>query len=265
MSPGSSAPAPGRRELALAKLRAFGAHLAISIALFVAIIAACMTQWYPPPYFWIDGGIQVTRLAAMVDIVLGPLLTLVVFRPGKASLKRDLAVIGFVQVAFLAWGVGVLYRERPLLSAFVGFPSERFFPIPQQYLEGTTRPLGELLALSAERPALVAIRMPENRAEARELVRVQLQGLPSVFRQAERYERLEGRHLEEVFRVSRSRERIRMVWPEAEARADAFAAERGRRFEDFAFVPVHGRFQSALLALERPSGRYAGAVYLPWK
>ena len=52
---------------------------------------------------------------------------------------------------------------------------------------------------------------------------------------------------------------------EAEAKADAFAAERGRKFEDYAFVPVHGRFQTALLALERPSGRYAGAVYLPWK
>ena len=46
---------------------------------------------------------------------------------------------------------------------------------------------------------------------------------------------------------------------------EAFAAARGRRFEDYAFVPVHGRFQTALLALERPSGRYAGAVYLPWK
>ncbi len=256
---------PETRSLALAKLKAFGVHLSLSLVLFVGIIAACMTLWYPPPYFWIDGGVQVTRLAAMVDLVLGPLLTLVVFRPKKASLKRDLAVIGFVQIAFLAWGVGVLYRERPLLAAFVGYPSERFFPIPQQYLGDSKRPLEELLALSTDRPALVAIRMPENRKEAREMVRVQLQGLPSVFRQTERYEKLEGRHLAEVFAVARSRERIRMVWPEAEARADKFAADRGRKFDDYVFVPVHGRFQSALLALERPDGRYAGAVYLPVK
>ena len=255
---------PETRALARAKLKAFAAHLSISVVVFVAIIAACMTQWYPPPYFWIDGGIQVTRLAAMVDIVLGPLLTLVVFRPGKASLRRDLAVIGIVQVAFLAWGVQVLHQERPLLSAFVGYPAERFYPIPRQYIADSARPIDELVALSKERPALVAIRMPADRAEARELVRVQLRGLPSVFRQTERYERLDA-HLNDVFLVSRSRERIRMVWPEAEARADAFAAERGRKFEDYAFVLVHGRFQTALLVLERPSGRYAGAVYLPWK
>ena len=255
---------PEARALAAAKLKAFAAHATISAVVFAAIIAACMTQWYPPPYFWIDGGIQVTRLAAMVDLVLGPLLTLVVFRPGKASLRRDLAVIGLAQLAFLGWGVHVLYQERPLLTAFVGYPSERFFPIPKQYLADGTRPLEALMALSPERPALVAIRMPADRAEARELVRVQLRGLPSVFRQTTRYEALDA-HLEEVFRVARSRERIRLVWPEAEAEAEAFAAARGRRFEDYAFVPVHGRFQTALLALERPSGRYAGAVYLPWK
>lgn len=256
---------PERRALLLAKLKAFGIHLSISVAVFAGIIAACMTLWYPPPYFWIDGGIQVTRIAALVDIVLGPLLTLVVYRPGKHSLKRDLAVIGALQIAFLAWGVGVLHREKPLLVAFIGYPTERFFPIPQQYLADSKRPIAELLALSTERPALAAIRMPADRNQARELVRTQLQGLPSVFRQTERYEKLEGAHLEEVFKVARSKERIAMVWPEAVASTERFAAERGKAFDDFVFVPLHGRFQSALLAFERPGGRYAGAVYLPEK
>jgi len=256
---------PERRALLLAKLKAFGVHLSISTVVFAGIIAACMMLWYPPPYFWIDGGIQVTRIAALVDIILGPLLTLVVFRPGKRSLKRDLAVIGAVQIAFLAWGVAVLEREKPLLSAFVGYPTERFFPIPKQYLSDSKRPIEELLALSAERPALAAIRMPADRTQARELVRTQLQGLPSVFRQAERYERLEGTHLEEMFKVARSKERIAMIWPEAVANTERFAAARGKTFDDFVFIPVHGRFQSALLAFERPGGRYAGAVYLPEK
>ena len=44
-----------------------------------------------------------------------------------------------------------------------------------------------------------------------------------------------------------------------------YGGERGKKFDDYAFVPVHGRFQTALLALERPSGRYAGAVYVPEK
>jgi hypothetical protein len=256
---------PEHRALLLAKLKAFGIHLSISTLVFVGIIAACMTLWYPPPYFWIDGGFQVTRIAALADIVLGPLLTLIVFRPGKRTMKRDLAVIGCVQVAFLAWGVSVLYREQPLLAAFVPYPTERFFPIPQQYLADSKRPIEELIALSAERPALAAIRMPADRAAAREMVRAQMRGLPSVFRRTELYEKLEGTHLEEMFKVARGKDRIRMVWPEAVERTERFAAARGKVFEDFAFIPVHGRFHSALLAFERPGGKYAGAVYLPEK
>ncbi|MGE0876547.1 MAG: hypothetical protein AB7O31_17930 [Burkholderiales bacterium] len=255
---------PASRALLAAKAKAFGIHLSISAALFAAIIAACVVLWYPPPYFWIDGGFQVARIVALVDIVLGPLLTLVVFRPGKRTLRQDLAIIACVQLGFLAWGVSVLYRERPLLSAYIALPAERFFPIPQQYLADSKRPVDELLALSQERPALVIIRMPADPAAARELVRVQLQGLPSVFRQTGRYERLEGAHVAEMFKAARSKERIAMVWPGAEARAERFAAERGRTFDDYVFIPVHGRFQSALLAFERPHGSYAGAVYLPW-
>jgi hypothetical protein len=256
---------PETRALAIQKIRAFGAHLAISAVVFTGIIWACMTLWYPPPFFWIDGGIQVTQLAALVDLVLGPLLTLVVFRRGKKELVRDLAIIGLVQVGFLAWGVSVLYRERPLLAAFVGFPAERFFPIPGQYLADAKRPVEELLALSSERPGMVAIRMPADKAEARELVRVQLKGLPSVFRQAERYEKLEGQHLEELFKVSRTLERIKMVWPESVDDVQKFAADRGRPLEAFAFIPVHGRFHTGLLVFEKPGGRFAGAIYLPVK
>lgn len=256
---------PETRVLAIQKLKAFGSHLSISLLLFVGIIWACIALWYPPPYFWIDGGLEVTQLAALVDLILGPLLTLVVFKPGKKGLVRDLAIIATVQLGFLAWGVSVLYRERPQLVAFVGFPTERFFPIPQQYLLDAGRPMAELVALSSERPAMVAIRMPADKAEAREIVRVQMRGLPSVFRQAERYEKFAGPHVEEAFKVARSRERVAMVWPGGEAAMDKFVAERGRKLEDYAFVPVHGRFHTALLALERPDGRYAGAVYLPKK
>jgi hypothetical protein len=256
---------PETRALAIQKLKASGTHLLLSVLVFVGIIWVCIELWYPPPFFWIDGGIQVTQLAALVDLVLGPLLTLVVFRRGKKELVRDLAIIGLVQVGFLVWGVSVLYRERPLLAAFIGFPSERFFPIPGQYLADSRRPIEEMLALSSERPPMVAIRMPADKAEAREIVRVQLKGLPSVFRQPERYEKLEGQHLDEMFKVSRTLERIKLVWPESVADVEKFAADRGKPLDAFAFIPVHGRFHTGLLAFEKPGGRLAGAIYLPVK
>jgi len=47
-------------------------------------------------------------------MVLGPLLTLMVFNPTKKSLKFDLTIIGLIQLACLIAGTWLLYNERPV-------------------------------------------------------------------------------------------------------------------------------------------------------
>ncbi len=249
------------RSLWRAKLRAFGLHFSISLALFAAIIAATLELWYPPPYFWIDGGWFVVRLAALVDIVLGPLLTLIVFKPGKRLLAFNLAVIGLVQAAFLAWGVHVLYQERPLVVAYIGKPSERFFTVTKKLALDGNRPLEEVFAMSPERPAIIAVRLPEDPAKARALLFAGFEGKGSVLRRTELFEPLQGAHLASLLDSSRGRERIAQVWPIGSENVDRFLAERGVRFEDYAFLPLQGRYYIALLVFERRTGRYAGAVY----
>ena len=55
-----------------------------------------------------------------IDVALGPLLTLVVFKVGKKTLRLDLAVIGVVQAAALAYGVYSLLIARPVYVASLG-------------------------------------------------------------------------------------------------------------------------------------------------
>jgi hypothetical protein len=50
---------------------------------------------------------------------MGPLLTLIVFKPGKKSLKFDLSVIAMFQIAALAYGSYTIYQERPLSALLV--------------------------------------------------------------------------------------------------------------------------------------------------
>jgi len=67
------------------------------------------------------GGQEIFLILLGVDIILGPLLTLVVFKSGKKSLKFDLAVIGVVQVTALAYGVFTLLTGRPVYIAALGY------------------------------------------------------------------------------------------------------------------------------------------------
>lgn len=253
---------PEQRALWAAKLRAFGTHFALSLAIFAAIIWVCIELWYPPPYFWIDGGWFAVRIAAVVDVIAGPLLTLTVYRPARRWMAANLAVIAFVQAAFLTWGVLVLERERPLLAVYIGAPAERFYPVTRELAAHGLRPIEEVLALSAERPPLLAVRLPDDPEKARELLQATLQGRTGILRRTELLEPLEGAQLKKLLAAGRSHERVSGLWPVADANIRNFLAERARRYEDYAFIPLHGRYYVALLAFERAGGRYAGALYV---
>lgn len=72
--------------------------------------------WYPYPYRIISGGQELFWLVVSVDVVLGPLLTLVVFnvRKPRAELVRDLTIIASVQLAALGYGLWSVYQSRPV-------------------------------------------------------------------------------------------------------------------------------------------------------
>ena len=82
--------------------------------IFVALLAIILLVWFPGILFQIDGGWSGLQIVIGVDLVLGPLLTLIVFKAGKPSLKFDLTCIGLFQALCLAGGVAVVYSERPI-------------------------------------------------------------------------------------------------------------------------------------------------------
>ena len=65
------------------KLRAFSIHFLISLAIFAVLLFLILFHWYPMPWFPIDGGWQGVRIMIGVDLVLGPVLTFMVFNPAK--------------------------------------------------------------------------------------------------------------------------------------------------------------------------------------
>ena len=240
-----------------AKLNAFGAHLVISVVLFVAIIAMAIRLWYPPPFFWIDGGVQITLLAAAVDIVAGPLLTMVVYRPNKPGLVMNLAVIAAMQAGALTWGMHALYSQRPVLAAYVGHKQNRFFPVTEAQTRGGPRSLEELRALSSNRPPLVFIDLPENDAEA---MRLLTSAGESVLRQTQRFRSIDGERLRRIAQASRTPKNYEVLAPDMAAAITRFTAERGGDPEAFAFVPLVGRFGNAMLALSRKDGSVVGVA-----
>lgn len=114
------------RSPPMTRWRAAGTHLAISMVVAVAVVALLLLVWYPGPLYEAAGGERLTFILVAIDIVVGPLLTLLVFRAGKPGMKFDLAVIAVLQAAFLAYGLSVISAARP---AFVVFTLDRFVAV----------------------------------------------------------------------------------------------------------------------------------------
>lgn len=95
-------------------------HLIISALLALLVAALVFKLLYPYPYAVMLGVGVIFALLLAVDVVCGPLLTLVLASPKKSTRERwvDFTLVGVVQLAALLYGVHSLWLARPAILAF---------------------------------------------------------------------------------------------------------------------------------------------------
>ena len=104
------------------KARALAALVHLGLSALVASLAALLVfaLWYPYPYRIISGGRDLFLLVVAVDVVLGPLITFAVFDRAKprTELRRDLTLVGLLQLAGLLYGLWTVDQARPVHMVF---------------------------------------------------------------------------------------------------------------------------------------------------
>lgn len=115
----------------MSRYRAALIHFALSALVVGSVFLVVYFFWYPRPLFERAGGLELFLVLALVDVTIGPLITLVIFKSGKWGLKFDLTVIALMQVAALAYGVHVVHQARPVWIVFV---KDRFEVVRANYV-----------------------------------------------------------------------------------------------------------------------------------
>jgi hypothetical protein len=108
-----------RRQLA-ERLRAAGLHFIATLAVTLVAAAIIFWVWFPSPFAEMLGGFKLFALIATCDLVLGPLISLVIYNTRKPSreLVLDYLVIGCVQLAALGYGMWVVAQTRPVVVSY---------------------------------------------------------------------------------------------------------------------------------------------------
>ncbi len=102
------------------RLRAFGLHLLGSAVVLTLVLGGLYIGWYRWPGWYLCNALKVAPILLVVDLTLGPLLTLLIANPrkGRRELARDIGVIIAVQLVALVYGTVTLWQGRALYYAF---------------------------------------------------------------------------------------------------------------------------------------------------
>jgi hypothetical protein len=159
------------KPLLITKLKATAVHLSMSIVVFVYLAYQIYYNWYPEPYFSIDGGWAAIRLVGAVDLVLGPLITFLIFDLSKSrrAILFDLLIILVIQLGALAYGVYTTYTQRPV--AIVMIPEFVVSATMEHYGNSLTS-ASDLYRYSDERPPIIYSDFPVTQEGIKEIERI---------------------------------------------------------------------------------------------
>jgi hypothetical protein len=234
----------------ITRWKAASIHLAISIAVGCIVVAIMLLLWYPNPYFQVMGGGGLLMLVTGVDVVLGPLITLIIFNTKKKSLKFDLTCVAIVQIVALAYGVSIMFQARPVYTVF---NKDRFDVIIAADINATEREKVTDTAFKSvplTGPHIVAMEMP---SDMKEIQRMLESGTDS--RAFSQYYVTYDSKAKEAAAVAKPFTQIQKTNPANAEKLKAFLSAKALDESKVGFLPLYTRSEDMTVVLDRQTGK----------
>ena len=220
------------------------ATLHFGSCLLVAALAGALVfgLWYPYPYRELAGGRELFLLIVVVDVVCGPLLTLVLYNPAKprAELWRDLGLVVLIQLAALGYGLHTVWQARPV---YLVQEVDRFKVIALPALD--TDEVDKLPPALKPRwmggPTTVAIREPKGTAERNKVLFESIEGGRDYAERPEFYLPYEGAAALKALKRAKPLAVFLDKQPSQRSAAAEMAASKGLDMAQLVYLPVVGR------------------------
>lgn len=239
------------------RIQFFLRHLIASVLLAILSIALVFAVWYPSPLHLAVGVTAIFLILLGVDVVLGPLLTLLVAKEGKKTLKFDLTVIVILQFSAFIYGMYTVAQGRPV---WLVFNVDRFDLVQAYDVEGSYRVAAkpEFQVLSWIGPKIVAARKPIDIEAQNALIFESMGGIdlpvrPDLYVPYEEeleHVRSKALPLSDLKKYNQSElvEKILADWPTANA-----------------FLPLMSKVRSMSVLINKETGSVVAVVPLnPW-
>jgi hypothetical protein len=246
----------------MTRWKAAAIHSLISVAVGLIAGALLLCLWYPPPYFHAAGADELILLLVGVDLVIGPLLTLIVFRPGKRGLAFDLTVIAVLQAAALVYGLAIVLQSRPV---FLVATVDRFVLVAANEITDEDLAAGSEEAFRTRSwtgPRLAAAELPTDPEQRNKLLDLTLAGRD--LQNLPRYYRPYASDKNNLLARAKPLAQLRQSAKDLGPLNDWLSA--GHRKEDaIVWLPLQARKEDLVMLLDARTAEPLGALAIdPW-
>lgn len=164
----------------------FLSHLSISFLIALLVVGLVFFIWYPSPLASAVGVTHIFLMLLVIDVILGPLLGLLVYKEGKKTLKFDLSVIILIQIAALCYGVFSIEQGRP---AWLVFYADRFELVRKNdiILDNIDQAQPQFQYVSLIKPQFVAVKSAVSAQQHQDDIFTEVLGGISLAQQPDRY------------------------------------------------------------------------------
>lgn len=221
----------------MTRFKACAIHFGISVLIGLGILSLMLGLWYPGGYFKLLGGSELLYIMLGVDVCLGPLLTFVVYKVGKKTLKFDLAVIALCQLCALIYGSNVMFQSRPVFNVF---EKNKFkVTLASELKDGKQLKLAKKSnwrVLSLKGPLLVAAVPPTDSKENSEIIMAAANMLdwnlfPKLYVEYDEQRK-------EVLKNAKPLSNLRVVSAENKEVIDVFLKHENRDISSYVYLPI---------------------------
>lgn len=236
-------------------------HLGASLGAAILVGVLVYVVWFPYPYDEVAGGRQLFHLLVGVDVVIGPMLTFVVFshKKPRPTLVRDLAVIILLQLVALFYGLHAVGLGRPV---YLVHEVDRFRVVTAADIDPEDLPgaLPEFRSVPTHGIRVIGVRPARDADEFLSSLESALGGKDISF-MPQRWQELDAANREEIRKHARDMAFLRNRARDGAQALDQLVKASGVAPEQIIGLPMMGRRDDWSVIMDRRDLRILG--YLP--